>query len=242
MTDLNRANRQCCDLDIRDYLTKEPWMYADFCNTTTAGFEGSTTFANIKGAKAIPFYDQMNGTISMKFQAHPFKIYSLVSDGTISSSAIIADKETITCTTAGSLNLAETPVDGTVFVYAKGDFGGTKIEGSVSGTTFTAKTANEISENSTYEVGYLVSKSNNIKRVSFNNNKVPKAFYITMETLSKDEDENLIPVKIIAYKAVPQRKLDLSFSSTGDPSEITITCDCLIDDNDNILDIVEIAE
>lgn len=46
MTDINMANRQCCDLDIRDYKTKQPWMYADFCNTTTMGFSSDAVYAN----------------------------------------------------------------------------------------------------------------------------------------------------------------------------------------------------
>lgn len=43
-----------------------------------------------------------------------------------------------------------------------------------------------------------------------------------METVDKDEKGNLVPVRITAYKASPTRKLDLSFSSDGDPAEITI--------------------
>ena len=48
-TDLNMANRQCCDLDIRDYKTKAPWMFADFCNTTTANISADAVYANKKG-------------------------------------------------------------------------------------------------------------------------------------------------------------------------------------------------
>jgi hypothetical protein len=36
--------------------------------------------------------------------------------------------------------------------------------------------------------------------------------------------------------------MDLSFSSTGDPAEITITFDCLEDKNKEVLDMVEIIE
>ena len=53
--DINMANRQCCDLDIRDYKTKTPWMYADFCNTTTMGFSSDAVYANKKGQKCIKF-------------------------------------------------------------------------------------------------------------------------------------------------------------------------------------------
>ena len=67
-TDLNMANRQCCDLDIRDYKTKAPWMFADFCNTTTANISADAVYANKKGAKCIKFDNPLEGTITMEFQ------------------------------------------------------------------------------------------------------------------------------------------------------------------------------
>ena len=62
---LNMANRQCCDLDIRDYKTNEPWLFADFCNTTTAGFTGESVYAMKKGSKAIAFSDPLSGTMTL---------------------------------------------------------------------------------------------------------------------------------------------------------------------------------
>ena len=50
---LNMANRQCCNVHILDYATMKPWMFVDFCNTTTAGFESDAVYANKKGAKYI---------------------------------------------------------------------------------------------------------------------------------------------------------------------------------------------
>ena len=61
MADINMANRQCCDLDIRDYKTKQPWMYADFCNTTTMGFSSDPVYANKKGGKCIKFDNHLMG-------------------------------------------------------------------------------------------------------------------------------------------------------------------------------------
>ena len=53
MPDLNRANRQCCDLDIRDYKTGAPVLFADFGNVTTVGFSSENVYAMKKGAKGI---------------------------------------------------------------------------------------------------------------------------------------------------------------------------------------------
>lgn len=240
--DINMANRQCCDLDIRDYKTKAPWMYADFCNTTTMGFSSDPTYANKKGAKCIKFDNPLDGTIAMTFQVHPFRVYAMLSDGEIETSAIITRKETVEATTAGTLTLTYTPISGTVFVYAEGDLGGKVIEGIVADKIFTATTDTDIAVDSSYEIGYLELKTSGVQKVSFNNRKIPKDFYIQMSTLDKNENGELVPMRITAYKASPQRNLDLSFSSDGDPAEITITCDALMDMNEDVLDMIEITD
>lgn len=246
MADLNMANRQCCDLDIREYSTNKPWMFADFCNTTTSGFTGDSVYATKKGSRAIAFPNPIQGTMSLTFQCHPFKIYALLSDGTISTTAIVPVRKEVVCTEAGKLTVSgEVAIDGTVYVYAKDDFGGIEIEGTAAVTTdtvFTATTPTDIAVDTTYLVCYLVNKSTGVKSIQFNNKKVPKDYRITQETLDKDENGNLVPIKITAYKATIQRSLDLSFASEGDPASITLTFDVLEDKDGNVLDMVEIAE
>ena len=248
MNDLNMANRSCCDLDIREYGTNKPFLFADFCNTTTAGFQSDNTYATIKGEKAITFSNPLEGTMTLEFQCHPFKIYSLLSDGTIDTTAILPRRKTVTCTTDGQLEInGETPIKGTVFVYEEDDFGGTEIEGTVNITTdagseqilFTANDESKVVAGSKYLVCYLVEKTTGVKSVAFNNDKIPKDYRITMETIDIDEEKQAIPIKITAYKASIQRNLDLSFSSTGDPASITLTFDCLRDEEGRVLEIVE---
>lgn len=242
MSDMNMANRQCCDLDIRDYRTKAPWMFADFCNTTTMGFSSEPAYANKKGEKCIKFDNPLDGTIAMTFQVHPFKLYAMLSDGEIETSAIVARRETVVASAAGSITLENVPKDNTVFVFAEGDFGGTAVKGSLTDKTFTATTPADIVAGTAYEVGYLEEKSTGVKRVAFNNKKIPKYFYVQMSTLDKNEDGELVPVRITAYKAAPSRALDLTFSSSGDPSEVTITMNALADENGDVLDMIELTD
>lgn len=242
MADLNMANRQCCDLDIRDYKTKAPFMYADFCNTTTMGFSSDAVFAMKKGAKFIKFDNPMDGTVGMEFQVHPFKVFSMLSDGEIETSAVVARKEVITATEAGKLTLPNAPIAGTVFVYAEDDFGGVAIEGTVADSVFTATTADEIVVDTAYAVGYLEEKTSGVKKVAFNNKKIPKYFYVQMSTLDKDENGELVPMRITCYKGSPQRSLDLSFSSEGEPASVKISMDCLEDEDGNVLDMIEITD
>ncbi len=238
MSDMNMANRQCCDLDIRNYADKSPFLYADFCNTTTAGFNSDAVYAMKKGAKCIKFDNPLDGTISMTFQTHPFRIYSMLSDGEIETQAIVAVRETVTATGTDKLTVKGTPIAGTVFAYEEGDFGGTPVSVQSTGSEITGT----FTSGTTYEVGYLESKNSGVKKITFNNKKVPKFFYVQMSTVDKDENGDLVPMRITCYKACPQRSLDLSFSSTGDPSEITITMDALMDENGDVLDMIELTD
>lgn len=238
--DLNMANRQCCDVHILDYATMKPWMLVDFCNTTTAGFSADAVYANKKGAKDIKFDNPLEGTMKLNFQVHPFQIYALYSDGEIETSALIARRENVTGAAEGKLTLTNTPKAGTV--YAVDPDTGKIIEGTVSEKEFTATTTSEIKEGTTYEISYLEEKTAGVKKISFNNKKTPKDFFIQMETVDKDEKGNLVPVRITAYKASPNRTLDLSFSSDGDPAEIDIELSVLQNEDGDVMDIIEITE
>ena len=238
--ELNMANRQCCDVHILDYATMKPWMLVDFCNTTTAGFSADAVYANKKGAKDIKFDNPLEGTMKLNFQVHPFQIYALYSDGEIETSALIARRENVTGGAEGKLTLTNTPKAGTV--YAVDPDTGKIIEGTVAENEFTATTPSEIKEGTTYEVSYLEEKTAGVKKISFNNKKTPKDFFIQMETVDKDEKGNLVPVRITAYKASPNRTLDLSFSSDGDPAEIEIELSVLQNEDGDVMDIIEITE
>lgn len=238
--ELNMANRQCCDVHILDYATMKPWMLVDFCNTTTAGFNADAVYANKKGAKDIKFDNPLEGTMKLNFQVHPFQIYALYSDGEIETSALIARRENVTGAAEGKLTLTNTPKAGTV--YAVDPDTGKIIEGTVAEKVFTATTTSEIKEGTTYEVSYLEEKTSGVKKISFNNKKTPKDFFIQMETVDKDEKGNLVPVRITAYKASPNRTLDLSFSSDGDPAEIEIELSVLQNEDGDVMDIIEITE
>lgn len=238
MLDINKANRQVCDVDIRILKTMAPFLFFDTANTTTAGLSGDAVYAMKKGTRAIAFHNPIEGTMTIEAQVMPFKAYSLFSDGTIDNTAAYAVKKTIKCTTAGELNITGAKA-GTVFVYASGEFGNTQIAGTYASNKFTATTANDIAVDTEYEVGYIVERTENVKKVSFNNKKVPKDYYITMSTLDKGEDESLTPFIMTAYKASIQRNFELSFSSEGDPASVTITFDLLEDSQGRVLDLIE---
>lgn len=243
MPNINKANRQVCDVDIRDIKTMKPFLFFDTANTTTQNISGETTFANAKGTKRIGFANPIEGTMTIEAQVLPFKLYALMTDGIIESTASYPVKKTIPCTTGGKLDIQEN--NGTiskVFVYAEDDFGGTEIKGDYATNAFTATNTGDIVKGTSYEVGYIVTKTSGVNKLSFNNAKLPKAYYICMNTVEKDENDVLTPYKIIAYKAQAQRNFELSQSSEGDPAQLTITLDLLEDKDKNFVEMVEIED
>ena len=244
MPELNRANRQVCDVDIRNLKTKKPFMFFDTANVTTVGLTGDSVYAMAKGARKIAFPNPITGQLSIEAEVRGFKFFALYSDGTIDTSATFAKHETIRCTTDGQLTLnpgsGNSIATGSVFVFPVGEYGNeaSEIVGSYATNVFTATTASELAVDSDYEVGYLLVKTG-VRKVAFSNKKLPKDYFITMSTLDKDEDGTYAPFIMTAYKASIQRTWELSFNSEGDPASITATFDLMEDKDGNILDMVE---
>ena len=229
MPDINKANRQTCDVDIRILSTKAPFLFFDTANITTTGISADSVYAMAKGTRKIAFQNPITGTMTIEAQVYPFKFFSLFSDGDIQSSAAYAVTKTVTCETAGTLALTvptgQEIKAGTVFVYPEDSYGeaDVRIEGSFADGTFTATTAADIAKDSKYKVGYIVTRTTGVKKIEFNNKKIPKDYYITQTTLDKDEDGVYTPFVMTAYKAAIQRNFELSFNSEGDPASVTMT-------------------
>lgn len=240
MPSINKANRQVCDVDIRELVTKKPVLFFNTANTTTENITSDSVFAMAKGTKRIAFDNPLDGTASLEAQVYPFELYSLMTDGTVESEGAYPEKILVKCKTAGELEIPAGAVIGTVFVFKTGDFGGAEIKGTFAENKFTATTADDIAVDTEFEVGYIVSKTTGIKKISFNNQKLSKAYYISMNTVEKDENEVLTPYKIILYKAKPKRNFELSQSSEGDPATITMEFDLLEDKDGNYVDMLEI--
>ena len=248
MPELNKANRQVCDVDIRILKTMTPFLNFDTANTTTAGLSGDSVYAMAKGSRKIAFANPLEGTMTIEAQVMPFKFYSLLSDGVIGTNAAYADSKKITCEKAGELTIAipdgGSIVAGTVFVYPEDSYGDEDalIAGTFANNKFTVTDASKIAVGSKYEVGYIINRTSGVKKISFNNKKLPKDYYITMKTVDKDEDGLLTPFVITAYKAAIKRDFELSFSSEGDPASVQLQFDLLEDSDGNILDMIELTD
>ena len=240
--DKNMANRMCCDLDIRDYYTKAPIMKVDFCNTTTYGFTSDSVYANVNGAKYVRYDAPIEGNISITFQVHPFQIYSLLNNGSISTDGIVSRYENILASDDGKLLLKYQPIAGSVFVYTDSNFTGKEVVGTTVDQTFTSDTLSDIESGKIYYVGYLERKTDGVKRISFSNSDVSSMYFIQMITMNKTEYGEESALRLTAYKCCPKHELEITFSSYDSPAEITMSFECFQDENSNVMDIMELTD
>lgn len=243
MTNTNMANREVCDLIFVDYATKKPFLNLDFANVTTTELTGESVFAyGGKGhPKRMAFSGERGGTITIETQIQTVKLWQLITGGEVTKSAkFVTRVEAVTDDAGTEVTLADTPVPGSVAVYAHGDDCGTELACTVSEKTVTLTTP--LSGNAKVIVYYMREVTDGVERINIKSTSFPKNFIVYGDTVMKTEDDALLPYKLTAYKVAPQSNLSLSFSNNGDPGSITITADLLADEDDNILDLILIEE
>ena len=185
--------------------------------------------------KRVAFHGDKGGTIAFETQIQTMKLYSLITGGEITNSAKFIKREELTSSAAGVIELSSTPVAGTVYVYAADDDCGTVLESSVEGQNVTVS---DVSSATDFIVYYIEELSSNVQKINIKSTTFPKCFTAYAETIEKTEDDEILPYKMIAYKCAPQSTVSLSFTNSGDPATMTVTCDLLADDNDNIMDMI----
>lgn len=236
----NKANRKCAKVDIRSLKTMAPFLYFDTANTVGLELTGDSVYAKKMGSNAIAFDNPWDGKFSIEAQIYPMKYMALLSDGTIEDSCVSAEREIITATEEGKLTIPEGVKTNTVFVYKEGEWGEKAIVGTFTGTTFTATETSDIVIGEDYEVGYLLTKSTGVRKVSLDNKKSPQNYFVTLLTDDKDEEGVITAKKYIIYKCKPQRQFTVSHSSDGDPMSLKIEFQALEDKDGNYIDIVEV--
>lgn len=243
MTNPNMANREVCDLIFVDYSTKKPFLNLDFANVSTTELTGESVFAyGGKGhPKRVQFAGERGGTMTIETQIQTVKLWQLITGGEVSKSAkFVTRVETTVGDDGTTIQLSETPVAGSVVIYADGDDCGTELACNVEGMNVTLTTA--LSGGDRVIAYYMKEVSTGVQRVNIKSTSFPKNFIVYGDTVMKTEDDEILPYKLTAYKVAPQGNMSLSFSNSGDPGSITITCDLMADGDDNILDLVLIEE
>ena len=232
------ANREVCDLIFLDYATKKPFLNLDYANVTTTELTGESIFAyGGKGhPKRVQFSGEKGGTLTIETQLQSVKLWQLLTGGDVSKSAkFVVRKELITAD-GSSVTLPETSIPGTVAVYAAEDDCGTELACTVNGSSVTLSAP--LNADDKVIVYYMKEVTDKVSRINIKSTSFPKNFTVYGDTVMKTEEDELLGYHLTAYKCAPQSSMSLSFSNSGDPGSLTITCDLLADQDDNILDLI----
>ena len=228
------ANRDVCNLIMVDFATNKPILNFPYANTTTTSVTGESVFAygGQGHPRRVTFYGEKGGTIAIETQMQSAELYSFMTGATIENTATLLKREVLTAS-GTTLTLSEEPLDGSVNVFKADDDCGTAVEADVEGTSVTITGAS-----GDYVVYYLTTAATGVRKLNLKSTTFPKAVKIYADTYFKTSEDVVIPYKMIAYKASPQLNFEIAFSNTCDPASITITCDLLVDDDDNMLDMI----
>lgn len=237
------ASREVLNLVITDYATGKPLANLNYANTTSTELTGEAVHAygGWGHPKKVSFTGEKSGTFTVETQLFTFELYRIVSGGEISKTASFIKRVEIAATEAGKLTLTTAPT-GTPNVFALEDDCGTEIKGSWAQAVFTATTPDEIAEGKTYVVYYLENLADKVTRLSITQNSNPKAVKMYGDTVVKTENEELIPYKMVVYKATPQLNFSIANSNNGDPISLTMTFDLAADKDGNMVDLLLIEE
>lgn len=232
------ANRDVCNLTMQDFSSGDIVLNWPFANVTTTGVTGESVFAygGQGHPKRVTFYGEKGGTIAIETQMQSAELFSFMSGAAIENTAQFLAREELQAT-SGAITLTDSPIEGSVRVYKLDDDAGTPVECEVDDTSVTLSGGSS-SSNDKFIVYYMKEISTGVKKLNLKSTTFPKAVKIFAETYYKTSDDLVIPYKMIAYKATPQLNFEIAFSNTGDPASITVTCDLLVDDNDNMLDMI----
>ena len=232
----NMSNKEVADLIFLNYKDKTPFLNLDYANVTTTNLQAERAYATGgQGApRRVAFDYNRNGTLAVQTQITTMKLFSILSGSDVSESFKYAKRIKLT-SVDGKLTLPDniTFVAGSVYVYAEDDDCGTPLEITLENKTITLPSGSVAGD---FIVYGIVSVATGAKTVKFDSKTFPKAFVVYGETPWKTEDDEIVAMHLAYYKAVPQSSFELAFSNSG-VIDMTITCDLLADDDNNIYDM-----
>lgn len=235
------ANREVCNLIFVDYKTKKIFLDCDYANTSSQELTGENVFAygGQGHPKKITFSGERAGTLAIETQIQTPKLWELMTGGKSSKTATFMRKEKATVAGENKVSISDKKVTlekEKVWVYDAEDKNlDTPIKvNAVSGQEITLESA----ESGKEVIIFYVTTRQDVYSISIKATDFPKAFTVYGETFMKTTDDDVLPYIFVAHKVVPQANMSLSFASSGDPGSVTLTCDMMVDDDGNMLDLI----
>lgn len=228
--------KEVCNFFVSDFATNKPILYADYAEVSSN--ENSAERTDMRGGQGNYKITSWDHTKDSKLQVTlptvDLKMLALLAGEDLAIAAQNVFKREVLTIASNKVTLAETPIDGTIFVFqlqGLRDHGQeyTKVASAPTANQFTVSskdlTFNASENNKTVVVYYQYATPATAQTVSIKANKFPKAVKIAMDGIWRDlETETDKAVKINVFKAKAQPNFTLTMSST-DYTKLEITFD-----------------
>ena len=241
----NFASREVCNLEIVDYRTGKPVLHVDYANTTATEVtaENVPAYGGWNRPSRVIFTGKKEGKFTIETQLRSFELYRLITGTEIENTATFIEREELTGDTNGVLTLSKTPIADTIFVFAADDDCGSALTVTLDGVDLkNPANSADLVVGSKYIVYYQARITENVQKININTRSFPRAVKIFGETLMKTEDDELLPYRLVVYKATPVPSITLEHSNDGDPATMTIEFDMSADKDGSMLDLIMITE
>lgn len=234
------ANRDMMDLVFVDYATKKPFMNFELANATGYNLDGTNVYAfgGHGHPRRVTFSGDRNASLTISTQMQTMKLYQLITGADVENTVNFLQREELTADATGKVAVAKIPVAGSINVYDAADDCGTALDATASGKDITIDGAAEGDK----VVVYYMTALSDVTNLKIKTDSFPKAVTVFGTTYMRTEEDEIIPYKMVAYKAVAQPSFSVDFSNDGDPVSLEITFDLNADADDNILDLIMIEE
>jgi hypothetical protein len=199
--------------------------------------EGDTVYATggYDAPKKVSFSSMGDNTLTIESQIFTPQYFSLLTGSAVENTGIRVHREVLVLDADLEVTATATPVPSTVFVYKDGDDNGMLLTlGTIAGTTIPVTDA---AEGDSVIVYYMEQVTSGVRTLTVNSNDRVKEYYVVGETWFKGTDGVLYLATVQYFRVQPRKAFAMSFSNTGDPATISITCDLFADDNGKIMEL-----
>ncbi|MCU6710070.1 hypothetical protein M6D81_15340 [Paenibacillus sp. J5C_2022] len=246
--DLGRyGTREILNLQVFDYVSKNPLMYFDYANTAT--FETGSTRVHAWGAgsRRLSWDGEKQLTLTVETQIFSMEHLAMLSgEEIISGAKDIYKVETVAVGAGGAIALKNSPIGGVdgvaVFPFIRGviDKQAPQPIESVTSNTVTLATGAAVAEGDEVQVFYQFSSAS-AHTISFTAKGFPQYVKLVGDTLYMDEVAGTaVDAQMVFYKAKVQPNVTIGMSSQGDPTSISLVFDLYpvqVNGTDTIADI-----
>lgn len=208
---------QVADVVFFDMETKKPAILFDSLKVST--IENESESAEARGGKGNPIRVSWSygrtATLALEDALLSMESLSTLSGNAVEEATVAYGREMVTVGTDGSVTLSETPVEGTVTVFANNDG---IIGDEVQPVSATAEKITGLNAGDKVMVFYEYTAPEGSKRIRFSADKFPGTYKVIGDTVVRDESTGRDKaMQFVIHKA----QLQSNFSITLDAENVS---------------------